>query len=107
MNANMKIIEGWFKLAVVVCAISVVMTAVASGDSRRDKTGTRPDMEKAEAPQVPVIKDLARPRCLRTERAGFEPAERFDTFTGLANRRFQPLSHLSRCPARRTKATLQ
>ena len=30
-----------------------------------------------------------------TERAGFEPAVRFDTYTGLANRRIQPLCHLS------------
>lgn len=29
------------------------------------------------------------------ERTGFEPAEGFDPFTDLANRRFRPLSHLS------------
>ena len=31
-----------------------------------------------------------------TERAGFEPAIRCDPYTGLANRRIQPLCHLSR-----------
>jgi hypothetical protein len=31
----------------------------------------------------------------RAERTGFEPAEGFDPFTDLANRRFRPLSHLS------------
>ena len=30
-----------------------------------------------------------------TERAGFEPAVRYDPYTGLANRRIQPLCHLS------------
>lgn len=29
------------------------------------------------------------------ERTGFEPAEGFDPFTDLANRRFRPLSHRS------------
>lgn len=29
------------------------------------------------------------------ERAGFEPAVRFDAYDGLANRCFRPLSHLS------------
>jgi hypothetical protein len=32
---------------------------------------------------------------LRAERTGFEPAVGFDPYTGLANRRFRPLSHLS------------
>jgi site-specific recombinase XerC len=32
----------------------------------------------------------------RTERGGFEPPVRFDPYNGLANRRFRPLSHLSR-----------
>ena len=31
-----------------------------------------------------------------TERGGFEPPKGFDTLNGLANRRFRPLSHLSR-----------
>jgi hypothetical protein len=34
---------------------------------------------------------------LRTERGGFEPPMGCDTHNGLANRRFRPLSHLSRC----------
>lgn len=29
------------------------------------------------------------------ERTGFEPAEGFDSFTGLANQRIRPLCHLS------------
>src|SRR5687767_2507686 len=32
---------------------------------------------------------------LEAERTGFEPAVGFDPYTGLANRRFRPLSHLS------------
>ena len=32
----------------------------------------------------------------KTERGGFEPPIGFDTYNGLANRRFRPLSHLSR-----------
>ena len=35
------------------------------------------------------------PREGPTERAGFEPAVRYDPYTGLANRRIQPLCHLS------------
>ena len=31
----------------------------------------------------------------QAERTGFEPAEGFDPFTDLANRRFRPLSHRS------------
>jgi hypothetical protein len=31
-----------------------------------------------------------------TERTGFEPAVRFDPYTDLANRRYRPLSHLSK-----------
>ena len=30
------------------------------------------------------------------ERAGFEPAVRFETYDGLANRSFRPLRHLSK-----------
>ena len=37
----------------------------------------------------------ARPKEKKAERTGFEPAERFDPFTDLANRRFRPLSHRS------------
>src|SRR4051812_36937485 len=33
--------------------------------------------------------------CEKTERAGFEPAVRFDTYDGLANRCLRPLGHLS------------
>ena len=32
----------------------------------------------------------------QAERTGFEPAEGFDPFTDLANRRIRPLCHLSR-----------
>jgi hypothetical protein len=35
-------------------------------------------------------------RLKEAERTGFEPAVGFDPYTGLANRRFRPLSHLSR-----------
>ncbi len=39
------------------------------------------------------------------ETTGFEPAEGFDPFTDLANRRFRPLSHVSRRCNRHQKAT--
>ena len=32
----------------------------------------------------------------RTETTGFEPVVRFDPYTDLANRRYRPLSHVSR-----------
>jgi hypothetical protein len=32
---------------------------------------------------------------VKTERAGFEPAVRFNPYDGLANRSFRPLRHLS------------
>jgi hypothetical protein len=35
------------------------------------------------------------PKPKQAERTGFEPAEGFNPFTDLANRRFRPLSHLS------------
>ena len=41
-----------------------------------------------------------------TERGGFEPPVRCDTYNGLANRRFRPLSHLSKCPRRFVKTTI-
>jgi hypothetical protein len=74
MNVKMKMLMGWLKLAVVVVAINAAMTAVASGDFRRDKTGTRPGAETTEASQVSLNKSLTKPRCSTTERAGFEPA---------------------------------
>jgi len=67
----------------------------ATGQSTIEKT-----------PQAPEIQELVEALCGATERAGFEPAVRFDTYTGLANRRFKPLSHLSGCPAGRTRATV-
>lgn len=46
---------------------------------------------------IPLRKKTRRWRVFfRTERAGFEPAERCDPFTDLANRRIQPLCHLSK-----------
>jgi hypothetical protein len=35
------------------------------------------------------------------ERGGFEPPVRFYPYNGLANRRFRPLSHLSKLPTHR------
>jgi hypothetical protein len=48
-----------------------------------------------------VLQPLGSPRITNrrsfaTERTGFEPAVGYNPYTGLANRRFRPLSHLSR-----------
>lgn len=43
------------------------------------------------------VHDAAGESCeMLSERTGFEPVEGCDPFTGLANRRFRPLSHLSK-----------
>ena len=50
-------------------------------------------------PEAPTQQGLGRVSALPngsiTERGGFEPPIGFDTYNGLANRRFRPLSHLS------------
>ena len=43
----------------------------------------------------PKMQDLAADSKNQTERAGFEPAVRCDSYADLANRCFRPLSHLS------------
>ncbi len=66
-----EMLMGRFRLAVVACAVVVATTAVATGDCRRDRTGTRPGAIQVEASQRPCIKSLVKPRCSITERVGF------------------------------------
>jgi integrase len=54
---------------------------------------------KANTPETPTSEGFGRVLSVsggsNTERGGFEPPIGFDTYNGLANRRFRPLSHLS------------
>jgi hypothetical protein len=54
---------------------------------------------------VGLVRLVAVPDGSRTERGGFEPPMGFDPHNGLANRRFRPLSHLSRCITANWKKT--
>jgi hypothetical protein len=93
MNVKKKILKGWFKLAAVMCVVTVATMAAASGDSRRDKAGTWPGAETTEASQVSFNKSLAKPRCSATERAGFEPAVHL-----IGTRRFSKPVHSATLP---------
>jgi integrase len=54
---------------------------------------------KGKTPELPIVEGVGRLLSAtdgsRTERGGFEPPIQFDPYSGLANRRFRPLSHLS------------
>ena len=60
-----------------------------------------PNLQNADTPETPHSEGLGRVLSATdgsgAERGGFEPPIGFDTYNGLANRRFRPLSHLSRC----------
>ena len=60
------------------------------------------DFGNEDAPEIPVTDGFGRVLSVvdgsETERGGFEPPKGCDTLNGLANRRFRPLSHLSRRP---------
>ena len=77
-------------------------TEILSGKLRNEET---PETSSNDG----VGRVLSAPDGFQTERGGFEPPKGFDTLNGLANRRFRPLSHLSRrsptrsaCVSRRT-----
>ncbi len=64
--------------------------------ANRDKSGTSAPSENNTGSQAVVNQQLASRVSFEAERTGFEPAEGCDPFTDLANRRFRPLSHLSK-----------
>ncbi len=61
----------------------------------RDKTGTKPMASNEESSLTLEYATFASLSDFGAETTGFEPAEGFDPFTDLANRRFRPLSHVS------------
>jgi Phage integrase family len=65
---------------------TVAMTAVGDRNDNTPETLTSEGFGRV----------LSAPDGSGTERGGFEPPIGFDTYNGLANRRFRPLSHLSR-----------
>jgi hypothetical protein len=66
------------------------------GSNHRDNLGTTTAPQIRADAQVEADTQLPMLVSLQTERTGFEPAEGFDPFTDLANRRIRPLCHLSR-----------
>jgi hypothetical protein len=80
-------------------------TGAARGASTNlDRTWTRGGQNKSGNLQVLAALDLANRRSLNAERTGFEPVMECYPHTGLANRRFRPLSHLSTSAAPRAQA---
>jgi hypothetical protein len=107
-SAN-KVPGGFGRLAAIASlswlALAAPSTAsVSIGEvSNRDKSGTNEncntcDHSQSEQPQVFTEIEFS-----ATERTGFEPADRVAPVTDLANRRFRPLSHLSRWCDGRTR----
>ena len=66
----------------------------------RDRWRIGPDPTKAgydDTSETPIATKLGLVlKAISAERGGFEPPIQFDPYSGLANRRFRPLSHLSR-----------
>ncbi len=67
-----------------------------TGSLGLDKTGTTGGMNNSTGLQVFTLEALASHGSFLTERTGFEPVDELSPVTGLANRRFRPLSHLSK-----------
>lgn len=70
--------------------------AVRSQKENLDKSGTRAWRDHECDSQPVSSKQVANRGSLGAERTGFEPVVEFNPHTGLANRRFRPLSHLSK-----------
>jgi hypothetical protein len=64
-------------------------------ESNRDKSGTTPSQEKTDTSQEGKCQDLATCTWFQAERAGFEPAVRFDPHTAFPVLHLRPLGHLS------------
>jgi hypothetical protein len=82
-------------------AASAVLTihgksTVRPGLATLDRSGTPGCGVQDARPQVKLRLRLATARSFPTERTGFEPVVGCNPYTGLANRRYRPLSHLSR-----------
>ncbi len=93
--------SGLIAAALVVGIVSPTRSASNRGAnhpevSDRDKTGTSQWSQNSRSSQGVASQHVASFNKSLAERTGFEPAVRFDPYTGLANRRFRPLSHLSR-----------
>ncbi len=73
----------------------MLAAAVLPANVNRDKTGTNAERSKRQGSQVACGVQLANLGSLQAERSGFEPEMPVSRHTGLAIRRFRPLSHLS------------
>jgi hypothetical protein len=85
--------------AIMIIMSTMVMAAPTGSSSRqefnRDKTGTNEWHQKQKGSQVAPFSSLASIGSFKAERSGFEPEMPVSRHTGLAIRRFRPLSHLS------------
>ncbi len=99
-----------FRLIVVLAGPSLILAtaatpagiaAVRGPESNRpalDKTWTRGCKNGNGSLQVPDISSLTNRRSFAAERAGFEPAVRFDPHTAFPVPHLRPLGHLSETP---------
>lgn len=86
--------------ASAVAADAAPITTNRTLSGKGDKKGTVGRQPKNNASQVPCLKALATSSSFDSERVGFEPTDQaYNPITDLANRRFQPLSHLSNANA--------
>src|SRR4051794_8188451 len=86
----------------LLTAASVLLAAVARvpGPSGAevlvlDKTGTPGGLRRGDESQWLSAKGVVTANSFKAERTGFEPVDGCYPVTGLANRRYRPLSHLS------------
>ena len=77
------------------CLLAGWVSGPAIAAKCRDKTGPSGGLEKRGGSQVLELIALASLGSLKAERSGFEPEMPVSRHTGLAIRRFRPLSHLS------------
>ena len=89
----------WAVALVVVTVTGLTMASwlTATEKASRDKSGTSLPQKHSQPSQTLGFPVDARAGVISTERGGFEPPIQSDTpYNGLANRRLQPLGHLSR-----------
>lgn len=90
-------ISRWIGQRIIVVLMIMAMFSVfgAVQNGLRDNSGTSRGAVKTAGSQVPAMQQLAILGSFEAERTGFEPVMPVSRHTGLAIRRFRPLSHLS------------
>lgn len=82
-------------IVLVIWLLTVMLSLANPEVVDLDKTGTTAISRNNFGSQLFENKHVTSRQVFQAERTGFEPVERCDPFTGLANRRIRPLCHLS------------